>query len=410
MKKTFISSLIISCIILTVHAQDEPKPFNFSIYGYANYEAVFDTRQVVTAREGTVLLFPANVEKDPDGYDLNAVPGFNLLVLSSRIGTRITGPEVWGAKVNANFELDFLGTRADNYGLTRLRHAYISLKWEKTEIMAGQYWHPLFLTSCFPNMVSFAGGVPFYALNRSPQLRLTYTSGSWSVSAIAMAQSDFPSLGPDGSSSKYIRNSLVPESFLQLGYRKNEFLAGGLLGYQVLRPRLKTTTGYLTQETMPALEASIFSTIPVGSLKLKLQGSYNENNSHLVMLGGYGEATLLDETKGIYDYTGIRVLSSWADLETGKKPFIGGIMAGYIRNLGSEKEIKGAHWGRGTNIESIIRIAPRITYTRGPIYAGLELVYDVAAYGTPDSKFRLSKTNSVSNLRTVFSMKYYFTK
>jgi len=410
MKNQLITSLIISFITASASAQETPKTFNFSIYGYANYEAVFDTRQVVTAREGTVMLYPANISNDPDGNDMNAVPNMNFLVISSRIGTKITGPDVLGAKASANYELDFLGTRAENFNLTRLRHGYILLKWEKTELMTGQYWHPVFVATCFPNTVSFAGGVPFYALNRAPQLRFTYTSGLWGFSAIAIAQSDFPSLGPDGPNTKYIRNSMLPEGLAQIIYRKDKFLAGGTMGYQVLKPRIKTLQGYRTDETMKAITANIFATIPIGNVKLKFQSNYGENNSHLVMVGGYGEATLIDQEKAIYDYTGIRTLSSWIDLETSRNKFVAGVMAGYIHNLGSEKEIHGEHWGRGTNIENLIRISPRLTYTNGPVYLGLELIYDAAAYGNPDKKFRFAETKEVANFRTVFSMKYYFSK
>jgi len=410
MKNALVYSLAITIAMVGVHAQDAPKTFNFSLYGYANYEAVFDTRQVVTAREGTVMLFPANISKDPDGNDVNAVPNLNFLVISSRIGTKITGPDVLGAKASANFEIDFLGTRAENFNLTRLRHGYVLLKWENTELLAGQHWHPIFVTACFPNMVSFAGGVPYHALNRAPQLRVTYTRGSWGFSAIAITQSDFPSLGPDGPNTKYIRNSMRPDGLAQIIYKKDKFLAGGTIGYQVLKPRINTLQGYRTDETMKAITANIFARIPIGNVTFKFQTNYGENNSHLVMVGGYGEANLLDPEREIYDYAGIRTLSSWIDLETSRNKFLAGIMAGYIKNLGSQIEINGGHWGRGTNIENLVRIAPRITYTNGPVYLGLEFIYDAAAYGVPDKRFRFAQTNEVTNFRTVFSVKYFFSK
>jgi hypothetical protein len=32
----------------------------------------------------------------------------------------------------------------------RLRHAFIKFNWNTTELLIGQYWHPLFVTTCYP--------------------------------------------------------------------------------------------------------------------------------------------------------------------------------------------------------------------------------------------------------------------
>jgi hypothetical protein len=400
--------IFMSAVNVSFANNNEEKPFKIDIYGFVNYEMIFDTRQVVSAREGAVLLFPANEKLDADGNDINATPSFNFIVLSSRMGAKITGPDAFGAKTSAHFEGDLLGTKAGLNAVARLRHAYIRMKWEKSELMAGQNWHPIFVGACFPNTVSFAGGVPYYALNRSPQIKFAYDFGPLNVAAFLLSQNDFASLGPDGASSTYIRNSMQPEVYLQTIFKKEKFLIGATGGYQVITPRIETTTGHKTNQTMESIQANVFTTIQLPGVVVKLQAVYSENASHLVMLGGYGEAELLDADRAIYSYAGISSLSTWADFETKGPKIKGGLLIGYAQNLGAKEDITGATWARGANIDNMFRISPRVVYNSGKAQFGMEFVYDVADYGTPNARYEISNTKAISNLRTVLSLKYFF--
>ncbi len=407
-KHILLACLLMFLSVTQLSANDNEKRLKFDFYGFVNYEMMFDTRQVVNAREGHVILYPENEKLDADGNDINAAPSFNFLIISSRFGVKIGGPDAFGAKTMAHFEGDLLGTRGDLKSLARLRHAYIKLNWEKSELLAGQSWHPMFVGACFPNTVTFAGGVPYYALNRAPQLKFTYNLGPLSIAAIALSQNDFASLGPDGASSSYIRNSVQPEVYIQTIFKKENFLIGATGGYQVLTPRIQTDSLFQTNEKMKSFQANIFSTIQFPWLTFKIQTNYGENNSHLVMLGGYGEAELLDAERGIYSYTGIHALSSWVDFETTGEKFKAGLMAGYVQNLGAKEDITGRTFARGANIANMYRIAPRFVYNSGKAQIGLEFLYDVAAYGTPDARYNVTDTKDISNLRTVLSLKYFF--
>ncbi len=400
--------ILLSAVKVSFSSINDEKPFKLDVYGFVNYEMIFDTRQVVSAREGAVILFPANEKLDADGNDINATPSFNFIVLSSRFGARITGPDAFGAKASAHFEGDLLGTKAGLNALARLRHAYIRLKWEKSELMAGQNWHPIFVGACFPNTVTFAGGVPYHALNRSPQVKFAYDFGHLNLAAFALSHNDFASLGPSGASSDYVRNSFQPELYFQAILKKEKFLVGATGGYQLLSPRIETTAGFKTSEKMQSLQANVFTTIQLPYIVFKTQATYSENASHLVMLGGYGESTLLDADRQIYSYTGIRSLSTWVDFETKGSKFKSGLFVGYAKNYGAVEEISGAVWARGANINEIYRISPRFIYSSGKTQFGLEFVYDVAGYGTPDSFYKVTNTKNISNLRTVLSLKYFF--
>ncbi len=266
----------------------------------------------------------------------------------------------------------------------------------------------MFVTGCFPNTVSYAGGVPFHGLNRAPQLRVSWSRGGLRLFAAALTQSDFPSLGPGGSSSLYIRNSGIPETLARLSYQNESVLVGTTVGYQFLRPREVTSEGFRTTEMMHGLQGNVFAVFTGSSATLKAQVNYGENNSHLVMLGGYGESELLDPERGIYAYTGIRSISTWLDAEGGGEAWKYGLFAGYAENLGASESITGEVWARGSNIAYMYRVAPRMVYLSGATSLGFELVFDMAAYGEPDGQFRFEEKEDVNNIRGVVSLKHVF--
>ncbi|MFO7997694.1 MAG: hypothetical protein R6U86_01800 [Bacteroidales bacterium] len=405
-KKFFV---ILCCLIPGFgRAQSSGPLFQFSFSGYVNAEFFFDSRQMISAREGSVPLFPARVQKDPDGQDLNAVHSTTFSLLSSRLQAGITGPEVFGARSSALVEVDFMGTGQDKFNLIRMRHALIRLNWENTELLAGQYWHPLFVVQCYPGVVAFGSGVPFHVLNRGPQLRLTHKTGALSLTAVLITQSDFASPGPAGTGSAYIRNSGRPEVFGQVILETRGFLAGASLGYLWLRPRTTTSLGYLTNETMDGFSGNLFAKWQGSAASIKLQAIYGENMAHLVMLGGYGEAAMTDPGKNIFSYAGIRNLSVWSDLETNTQPFRAGLFAGFSKNPGSETSLTGASWARGSDIAYMFRISPRIGLFYGKASFNLELLYDVAAYGSPDETFQFGETETADNVRALATIKYGF--
>ncbi len=382
--------------------------FHFEFHGFVNFEMFYDTRQVAAAREGNVILYPAAINPDPDGVDLNAVPAFQMSLLSSRLQAGIKGPDMLGAKSSALFEVDFLGTGADKFNLLRMRHALVKLHWERTELLAGQYWHPLFIVSCYPGVIHFGGAVPYNALNRSPQLRLTQKAGDFTLMLALLAQSDFASNGPNGYSSQYLRNSGLPETWTQFIFERDRFLAGASAGLLTLKPRTQTPAGYQTKENMTSFAGNAFAKYRFEHLQVKAQGTWGENLSHLVMLGGYGEAQLLDPEKAIWSYSGIRSMAAWIDVEETSGKWRSGLFGGFSKNLGAKNEIMGNVWVRGADISHIYRIAPRIGYFIERVSFNLELIYDVAAYGTPDAYYSINNTQKVNNLRTMASIKYNF--
>ena len=411
MKHFLVAIVVLICLVLMAAGQafgQAGAGMQFRFYGFVNAEMFYDSRQMVAAREGNVPLWPMPVDRDADGNDRNAVPAMTFSVLSTRLGVTVSGPEVLGARASAVVEVDFLGTTAPTYNLIRLRQGLVRLNWERSELLAGQYWHPLFIVQCFPGTVAFGSGTPYHVLNSGPQLRYTYKPGVLSLAAMLVSQNDFTSPGPQGFSSTYIRNSGRPELFAQAIVSAGSVLAGASAGVKWLRPYSTTTAGYQTKELMQGFSGNAFVRYAAGSFTAKAQVIYGNDLSHLVMPGGYGEAGLTDATRALYSYSGISTYSVWADLEHRGERVYAGLFAGYIENLGSSEAITGRSWGRATNVAHMYRIAPRAGLIYGKTTFNAEVMYDAAAYGTPDSHFSFSETTLADNVRLMLTVKYVF--
>lgn len=399
----FLLVLFSSCLVA-----NPATAFRLAFHGFVTPEFIHDSRQMVSGREGNVVLFPAGVVRDPGGADLNAVPSTTFSLLSSRFGVTVDGPELFGAQTSALMEVDFLGTNTGNFSMVRMRHAYVRFDWETTMLLAGNYWHPLFVPECFPATISFGAGAPYNILNRGQQLRLTQRSGGLTLSGILISQNDYASTGPHGPDTRYLRNSGKPEIFGQMMFERGMFLAGGSAGYKWLRPRTVTTTGYRTTEEYGAFSGNLFARIRPGKTAIRIAGLYGKEMTHLVMLGGYGEATLIDPDRNIFSYAGTAVISGWIDIDRNMSPFYIGLFCGYSKNLGTDKPITGEYWSRFRDVSHLYRLSPRAGIIRGKTSFNLELLYDVAAYGTPDETISFSHTENATGIRALATIRYAF--
>lgn len=392
----------------TSDAQEDEK-LSVKISGHIWAESIFDTRQTVTAREGDVLLYPANEVLDANGEDINAKANFNMLNIHSRARLNITAPSFLNAKVSGLLEGDFVGSANDKIGLFRLRHAMVKLNWEKSELLAGQYWHPMFTTDVYPMVVSWGAALPYFPLGRSAQLRYSYsTTANSKFSVAASTQLDFKSTGPNGPSTDYIRNSAMPElnATYVLGLKSN-FLIGANVGYKTLKPQLSYVVGtstYKSEESIGSYHLNLFSKIKMDKAAIRLGALYGQNLYDFVMLGGYGVSGI--NSKGEAEYTNFTTGSLWFDVDSGligEKTTLG-IFAGYTKNYGADDPITGAVYARGTDIDFSYRISPRIIYGNGLVRFRVEMVYDTAAYGTANADYtKVQNTNNISNMRFVFA-------
>ncbi|MDD3877435.1 MAG: hypothetical protein PHT69_12505 [Bacteroidales bacterium] len=402
----FTSSLLFS-------QTDEERTFGITFSGFVKNDVFFDTRQTIASREGHFLLFPANIKLDENGKDINAQQNFNMLAIQSRLTGNIKGPDAFGAKTSGVIEGAFFGhTDADINGF-RLRHAFVKLNWNKTELLAGQYWHPLFIPQAFPEVISFNTGVPFQPFSRNPQIRLTHKIGPISIAATAFAQRDFSSTGPLGVSNVYMRNAVIPNTNLCVSFAPGN--KGHLFGvgadYKIIKPELVTAKNFKNDNTLESLSVTAFSKIKIKNTTWKLQALVAQNAFDLLLMGGYGiKNTNFDTLTGIGEYTNFTTGSVWTELYTTIGKFTAGVFGGFSKNFGTDYNMLpgSTAYARGSNIDYVYRVSPRIVAKHNKTAIALEVEYTVAAYGQANSLGQISNAKEVANLRALLAFIYQF--
>jgi hypothetical protein len=398
-----IMVIVLPGFLCAQEKKEEPK-YGITLSGFVKTDIFYDTRQSSAAnglREGHFFLFPDNVLNDAAGNDVNANPSLNI---QSRIKGDISGPDAFGAKTSGVIEAEFFGTSETDLNGFRLRHAYIKMDWSKTTLQIGQYWHPMFPVESFPGTISFNTGAPFTPFSRNPQVRLTRKFGSLSGTLTAYSQRDFSSTGPDGGSNKYLRNSGMPGLNMQLRVPAGDALTGWAgIDYKRIRPELRTPANIETDVTLGSISAFATVKIKTAPLNVSLMGVYGQNTSDLVMIGGYAIAELTDPVNQLKTYTNLNTANFWLDLYTNGKKVVFGLFTGYSKNLGADDLISGAFYGRGSNIDYLFRVSPRVTVTEGRLTFGAEVENTTAAYGTVQTDGRVFNTHNVSNIRILLS-------
>ncbi len=416
--------------------EKKPPLFGIVFSGYVKTDLFFDSRQTVSNREGHFLLFPENKKLDADGKDIHAKANYNILSIQTRLAASITGPDALGAKTSAYFEAEFFGNINPNINTFRLRHAWIKLAWKKTELLTGQWWHPMFVPECSPGTVSFNTGAPFVVFSRNPQIKVTRWFGKFNLALTFLSQVDFMSDGPDGPNAKYLRNSVLPETNLQLQFlTKNEisgteFLAGGGINYQVLTPRLSTTvtlspsfdtvinnivyhheavtSTYKTGTKSTGFAGNLYAKLKLRNVTFKIGAEYGDNNNSYTMLGGYAVRSVTDSLRNFMDYTNIRSFAAWAEFHTNSPRWQPGLFIAYGKNLGAGDVITGPSYTRGGNIDYAYRISPRLIFNIYKLRLAGELEYTAAAYGKTNEKGFVYDAQEVGNLRILLGIYYFF--
>jgi hypothetical protein len=412
MKRLIIITLLSVITVITAVSQQSEPLFGIKFSGYVKNDIYIDTRQcgaTTALRDEHFYLYPENVLYDMDGKDINASTDLHMVNIQTRLKGDIFGPDAFGAKTSGVIEAEFYGTSELDLNGFRLRHAYVKMDWQKTNLLIGQYWHPLFPAESFPGTLSFNTGAPFNPFSRNPQVRLTRKLNEVSTSLTIYSQRDFVSTGPEGSSNKYMKNSGLPGANLQFRIPMGQvFTAWFGVDYKTLRPELKTSVNYENKETFGSYSTFANVKIKTKPVIISLMGVYAQNATDLMMLGGYAVSEITDTLTQLKEYTTINTMSAWADLTTNGKKVAFGLFTGYSKNLGSNVPVKGSFYSRGSNIEHLFRVSPRVTFTSGTLSFGLEMETTTAAYGTTQSDGLVANTNNVTNVRILLATIYKF--
>lgn len=411
---------------LALMAQDETgNNFGIKFSGFVKNDFFWDSRQTIAAREGHFMLFPAPENPDAEDEDINSNPSFNFLAIQSRLSGKITGPDAFGAKTSGLIEGDFFAQANDNINLFRMRHAFVKLSWTNVELLLGQYWNPMFVTSCFPGTVSFNTGAPIQPFARNPQVRITFKSGNLRILAAALSQRDYVSRvtnDASGISSQYLRNSAIPDMHLQVHYdainseTKTGVVAGVGGAFKKIVPSLTTPLGYKTNNGVTGITAIGFVKAALAHVTIKFETVYGQNIADVLSISGFAISnTTPDATTGAIEYTPLNTLSFWTDIHSNNKNVQVGVFAGFTQNMGASEEIvAGSIVGFGTNIKSLMRISPRIIFNSGKFRLAGEIEYtsanymDLAGTNPIDEKGVIQDTYAVSNIRALIGVYYFF--
>lgn len=393
-----------SLIARTDSTETKRKKSSIEFHGFVKSDYWYDTRQVVASREELFLFYPKGIQM-VDGKDVNDEDYVNFSPVTSRLTGFITGPDAFGAKTSGIIEADFSGvTNADINGF-RLRHAYGLLRWVKSELLFGQYWHPMFVTDVFPNVISLNTGAPFQPFIRNPQLSYRRFFNDFSLQLAFLAQRDNANDGPLGYNGVYMRNALVPNIHVQLQYKHTDHVFGVAADWKVLRPRLATDS-IITTDKISGYSGMIYWKYLQESFVWRFKTIYGQNLTEHLLLGGYAVHTF-DPAAGRETYTPTNHLFIWGNLQFGKT-FVFGLFGGYAHNFGTSAENTGKYYSRGADIAYVYRVAPSVSWVSEKVQVSFEPEYTAAAYGTPDNKGIVMNGQEVANLRLLLTFFYFF--
>jgi len=393
----------------------EKLPIRIDISGYVKAEAIFDSRQDFTERDGHFLFFPLNRQPDVLGKDINSRGDFDEYAIQTRLRFEAFGPEVGCTKSRSYIEGDFFGTTDLTLDTYRLRHAYLELDSPEFTFLAGQTWHPMYFPVEAPDTISFNTGTPIDPYSRNPQFRMVYHNQYLDIVGAAMGFLNHNAFGPLGQSNQYFRDAMMPDLHLQARVKWDEtqnFIGAGV---DVMRicPRLVSNLDYKDVNPFTAWSAIVYSRFSYHNhIILYSKFTYAENATMWAMIGGYGVHSVNPLTDS-RTYTPLRTLSFWSELifQGWIEP---ALFIGYAKNIGAKKTIipnigtEITIYGLGTNISTLFRASPRVRWYIKSFVAGVEIEYTRATYGTPNNYGKVEDAIPVGNTRFLFATYYIF--
>jgi len=404
-------AVVLGATAIAQETQQNTDKVTVTPYGFVRNYFTYDTRNMYTVIGGEYDMLPFD-EDIVDGVDLNDYANAKFLALTSRVGLRLAGPKVWGARTSGRIEGDFGGFGTTNT-VFRIRLAYLKLDWaneggNKSSLVMGQDWHPM-SGSIMPDALGMAAGAPFRPHSRTPQVRYEYSLASgFGVTAAALYQLQFMYNGPNGTairtstnSTSFANNAVVPELFFGLNYRDEHLFTQLGVDVQSLRPRYfgiatdnyGTTTLVRVDEWLTSFTPTLYVQYLDGLFGFKGRTLLAQNTSHLNQLNGYGVSSF-DPATGLATYAPLRATISYLNFSYGKKYKVN-LFMGYMKNLGAENDLYDFNLGTGaldlqlfvkggnnfTHLNSIWRIAPAVSYNLKHYNIGIEYEVTGASFG-----------------------------
>lgn len=392
--------------------------YSISWYGFVRTDYIWDTRKSAQVREDQLNLYPTDVSLDGAGNDVNAVGQSNFLSVVSRLGVKVKGPDVWGAKASGTLEGDFFGNfeGSSTIGMLRLRHAYAQLDWKKTSLTMGQTWYPTFIPEVFPGVANFSTGIMFNPFGWASQVKLKQNLGKdFSLILSAYKEREFTTAQPTGTAQNSASiNSALPSLNGQFQYKNKNLFLGFGFEYKSLQPRTDNgATGSARLVTTEKVNSSTvfgYGKYSNDKISIKAYGISGANMFNMVMLGGYVGNTV----NGIESYDPTKATAFWLDIASNGKSVAPGIFFGTTKNNGADMAGNAAY-GRGIAVnggrmvDNVWRVSGRVDFKKNKFRITPELELTSADWGAADAFGKVTgPTTSVSNFRTMISCVYTF--
>lgn len=341
--------------------------------GFIKSSYYYDTQQIVGAREGDFVLYPA-LATSADG-EPNDVDNLLFFPFFSRVALTVSDlPKTFGAEVSGLIETDFYGPTNDDLNNLRIRRAFATMTWETSnrEALFGMEWSPFFLSS-WAQTVATEAGAPFNPFARYPMIRLRQSVGPVTLTGVLAQQRDaFQEIG----SAERQQEAALPTAMAGLAVRSGSLSAG-----------LNATTKWIRPESTAdrfnsgALQAH--ATYKGQGVEVRTNVTYGGDLADHLMTGGYVVADGAARP--------LNVAAAWADAQT-TGPVSVGLFGGYLENLGTEDSglspetaaFAARGYGETHAIASVWRVSPRVTVTSGAMRFGAELQATGARYITGD--------------------------
>lgn len=396
-------------IILSASCMAAENDFKFNFYGHVRGILFYNSRASNENVDGLFYLYPKDHDYDPKGNDLNAYAQGSFYVLYTRLGVDIAGPKVGSAATKAKIEIDFRGS-GTSFAVTRIRQAYVSLDWGKSDVLLGQTWHPLF-GEVSPSMLNLSTGAPFQPFSRAPLIRYRYKPDAHiTLTAAAIWQMQFNSAGPNGKSHNYLKNSCIPELFAGIDYRDNGWLVGAGVELLSLKPRLQSVVDgktFKVNERVTSVSAEAHFKYKAPEWTLSGKTVLANNLTQASMLGGFA-VTESDIVTGEKKYTPFRHSMSWLNFVYGKK-WQPGVFLGYLKNLGTGKAVTGEQYGVGLDVDQLFSTNWQLSYVLPCWKLGVEFSTSTAWFGSLNkTNGRIVDTHSVTNYRVLGVVMFTF--
>jgi hypothetical protein len=396
------------------------KEWDVSLNGFIRTDYIWDTRKSAQVREDNLNLYPLDEALDVNGDDINKADQSNFLSVTSRLGVKVKGPNVWGAKTTGVLEGDFFGNfEGSSIGLLRLRHGYVNLEWTKTTLTMGQTWYPQFIPEVFPGVANFNTGIMFNPFGWATQVKVKQMlTKDFSFTAVAYKEREFTTqTAATGSQNSASLNSVLPTLHGQFQYKNKSVilgLGGEFKSLQPLTNNGSTTNLLASNEKVNSTSFFGYAKYSNEKISIKAYGITGGNLANFVMLGGFTGKT---EAGKVETYDPIKTTAFWVDIASNGKSIAPGVFFGYTKNNGSSDDNSTAtfaNYSRGVSgnrvVDKVWRASGRVDFKQNKFRISPEIEYTVATWGDLVKSNATADTNKkdLGNFRTMISCSYSF--